>query len=742
MGPDLLHLSAAGVSLVLDCRGPGLPSVAHWGAALDDVSAELLVAVAPQPIGFSVDGTVRPSLLPEQSSGWLGSPGLAGHRDGRGWATAFEVTTVESADDAVHLEAVDATAGLKVRIDLELQPAGVLRGRAAVTGTAPGTFWLEHLTLFLPVPEHATELLDFTGHHLRERQPQRTAFTQGLRVRENRTGRTGYDSAYLLCAGTTGFDNRTGEVWALHTAFSGGARSIAERTYHGWSALGGGELLLPGEIGLAEGETYQTPWVYAGYSATGLDGVSSRFHRYLRSRPHHPATPRPVVVNTWEAVYFDHDLARLSELARAAAAIGAERFVLDDGWFGSRRDDTSGLGDWFVSPAVWPDGLGPLVTEVRGLGLEFGLWVEPEMINPDSELARAHPDWIMSTGARLPREARHQQVLDLANPAAFDCVLGRLDALLTAYDIAYLKWDHNRDLVEAGHPGSGRAGVHDQTLAVYRLLDELRARHPGVEIESCSSGGGRVDLEILERTDRVWASDCIDAHERVSIQRWTSLLIPLELIGSHVGAPASHTTHRTLPLSMRAGAAIFGHLGIEWDLTRASAEEISEMSDWVRLYKSLRPLLHTGELVHADVTDPAYSVTGVVSADKTDALFAIIATGTSAAYPPGTAGLPGLAENRTYHVRPQPPGDVADGNAAAWGAALPWCTPTGVRLTGRTLGTVGLRLPVLYPDRVLLVRVTAAGLPPEGSTPAGLLPEGSTPAANEFGPGTAAVGEA
>ncbi|GAA2893634.1 alpha-galactosidase [Actinoplanes cyaneus] len=715
MGPELLHLSAAGVSFVLDCRGPGLPSVAHWGAALDKASAELLTAVAPQPIGFSVDGTVRPSLLPEQSSGWLGTPGLAGHRDGSAWSTAFQVTAIDHrppadgrAPDAVQVRALDAEAGLEVSIDLELHPAGVLRGRAALTGTAPGTYWLEHLTLFLPVPDRAAELLDFTGHHLRERQPQRTAFTHGLRVRENRTGRTGYDSAFVLCAGTTGFGNRSGEVWALHTAFSGGARSIAERTYHGWSALAGGELLLPGEAGLAEGETYRTPWVYAVHSTTGLDGVSSRFHQYLRSRPNHPSTPRPVVVNTWEAVYFDHDLARLTELAKAAATIGAERFVLDDGWFGSRRDDTSGLGDWFVSPEVWPDGLEPLISVVRGLGMEFGLWVEPEMINPDSELAREHPDWIMSAGDRLPRPARRQQVLDLANPSAFDHILGRLDALLTDHDIAYLKWDHNRDLVEAGHPGSGRAGVHDQTLAAYRLLDELRARHPGVEIESCSSGGGRVDLEILERTDRVWASDCIDAHERVSIQRWTGLLIPLELIGSHVGAPESHTTRRSLPLATRAGAALFGHLGIEWDLTRASESDISELSAWVALYKELRGLLHDGTLVHADVTDPAYSVTGVVSRDGSDAIFALTATSTSASYPPGTIGLPGLAEDRTYHVRPQPPGDVADGNAAAWGAALPWCTPQGVRLNGRTLGTVGLRLPVLYPDRVLLVRVTAA----------------------------------
>jgi alpha-galactosidase len=219
----------------------------------------------------------------------------------------------------------------------------------------------------------------------------------------------------------------------------------------------------------------------------------------------------------WEAVYFDHDLDRLTELARRAAAVGAERYVLDDGWFGSRREETRGLGDWTVSPEVWPDGLAPLADRVHDLGMQFGLWFEPEMVNPDSDLYRAHPEWVLGA-ARLPPSWRHQQVLNLAHPDAYAYILERLDALLTEYDIAYLKWDHNRDVVDAP--------VHAQTLAVYRLLDELRARHPGVEIESCSSGGARVDLGILARIDRVWGSDSNDALERQHIQRWTALLLP------------------------------------------------------------------------------------------------------------------------------------------------------------------------------------------------------------------------
>ncbi|MGP4111943.1 alpha-galactosidase [Streptomyces sp. 4N509B] len=722
MAPDssdhLLHLRAAGVSLVLDLSGRRLPRVVHWGADLGPLAPEELAALhlaqRPQPIGFSVDGPVPVAVLPEQSAGWLGTPGLVGNRGGADFSTAFvteEITgdvTEDVAREGGHLRvtARDDVAGLSLTLTVELTPAGLVRQRATLTNEGTTPFSLDALHLTLPVPTHATELLDFTGHHLRERTPQRAPFSQGLRVRENRTGRTGYDAAYLLVAGTAGFGNRTGEVWGVHTAWSGNHRTVAERTFHAVALLGSGELLLSGEILLRPGESYASPWQFASYAANGLDELSARFHRELRARPEHPSRPRPVVVNTWEAVYFDHDLDRLRRLADAAAAVGAERFVLDDGWFGSRRDDRRGLGDWYVSPEVWPEGLTPLIDHVTGLGMEFGLWVEPEMVNEDSELARAHPDWIMATGDRLPGAARHQQVLDLARPEAFAHILARVDALLTAYPIAYLKWDHNRDLVEAGHQPGGHAGVHDQTLAVYRLMDELRRRHPGLEIESCSSGGGRVDLEILGRTDRVWVSDCIDALERQRIQRWTNALIPLELMGTHVGAGLAHTTDRRHPVDFRAGTALFGHFGIEWDLTRATPKELARLTEWVALYKELRPLLHGGVAVHGDHQDPAFELHGVVAEDASDALFALVATATSAAYPPGPVRLPGLAADAVYHVRPQPPGEVPDGNAHRWGVALPWWTDEGVRLPGRVLETAGLQTPVLFPERLVLLRAT------------------------------------
>ncbi len=705
--PAHLHLRSAGVSLVLDCTGDGLPRVLHWGADLgplpDTSLASLAAAARPQLVSSSLDVRVPLALVPEQSAGWLGTPGLTGHRDGTGFSTAFSVRHLESGPGAVTVEAEDSQAGLALRIELELDAAGLLRRRATVTDRTPAgedraPYTVDGLLLALPVPPRATELLDLAGRHLRERSPQRHEFTVGTHLRENRRGRTGLDATLVHVAGESGFGFREGEVWGLHTAFSGNHRSLAERTAAGVRMLGGGETLLPGEVRLGPGEAYTTPWVYASYGR-GLDELAGRFHRHLRARPHHPRGARPVTLNTWEAVYFRHDLAKLTALADAAAEVGAERFVLDDGWFLGRRDATAGLGDWYVDPEVWPQGLHPLAEHVRGLGMEFGLWVEPEMINPDSDLARARPEWILAAGGRMPPEARHQQVLDLARPEAYDHVLERLDALVTEYRLTYLKWDHNRDLVDAGHGSHAAGGVHGQTLAVYRLLDELRARHPGLEIESCSSGGGRVDLGVLERTDRVWTSDCIDALERQGIQRWTGLLLPPELLGAHVGGSRAHTTGRRHTLGLRAGTALFGHFGIEWDLTKAKPEDRTALAAWVALYKDLRGLLHTGDVVRGDHPDPALWVHGVVAADRSRAVYALVQTETSVQSTAGPVTLPGLDPDAAYRLTPLPPGDRCEGPT---GDALPWWRD-GVELPGRVLATAGVQAPTLYPERLVLV---------------------------------------
>ncbi|MEO5851093.1 MAG: alpha-galactosidase, partial [Nocardioides sp.] len=527
--------------------------------------------------------------------------------------------------------------------------------------------------------------------------------------REGRRGRTGSDAAFLMAAGTPGFGFRHGQVWAVHTAWSGNHVVYAERVLSGLRVLGGGEVLLPGEVVLGPGESYTSPWLLATYGA-GLDAVAAAFHRHVRARPTHPRSPRPVVLNTWEAVYFDHDLDQLVGLAELGAKVGAERFVLDDGWFLGRRDDTAGLGDWRVDPAVWPLGLAPLVVAVRELGMDFGLWFEPEMVNEDSDVARAHPDWILAPGGRLPLAARNQQVLNLTIPEAWTFVLESMSTLIGELGVAYVKWDHNRDLVEAGERSTGEPRVHAQTLAVYELMDELKRRHPGLEIESCSSGGGRVDLEVLQHTDRVWASDCIDALERQRIQRWTGQLLPPELVGSHVGAPTAHTTHRTHALAFRAATAVFGHFGIEWDLRTASAGELDELAAWVSLYKEERELLHHGTTVRADHADVAHWLHGVVSEDRRRGLFAFVALDTAVAAQPGRLRLVGLDPSLSYRLDPV---HLSAGAMVRTRSGEPrwWTEPTTV--LGEVLESVGLQGPMLYPEQALLFRVVAEGLTPD-----------------------------
>jgi alpha-galactosidase len=682
------------VSLVLTPSDTGEPVVQHWGEALGELGTEELQALAEvRALGVphsALDEPRTAGLVPLSPSGFTGTPLLELARPGVVAPVLLDGWSCAASADVVSFSASDTTLGVEVRVELELTPEGLVRARTIVRNTRDAGLAVVAVRMALPVPHQATELLDLTGRWIGERVPQRSPWRQGTWQRTSRHGRTGHDATLLLSAGTPGFGFRSGEVWAVHVAWSGDQTVYAERTPEGESLLGGGELLAPGEVALERGETYESPWLVGAWSGEGLDGISVRIHEYVRR-----TTPRPVrkvLVNTWEAVYFDHDLVRLSELAEAAAEVGAERFVLDDGWFRGRRDDRRGLGDWTVDPEVWPEGLHPLINRVHELGLDFGLWVEPEMVNPDSELARAHPDWILGARETSPPTWRHEQVLDLSVPAAYEHVRDALLALLDEYDIAYLKWDHNRDLIDV--PGS-----HAQTLAFYRLLEELRAAHPALEIESCASGGGRIDLGVLARTDRVWPSDTIDAVERQRINRWTTLVVPPEMTGNHLGGPSAHTTGRTHRLELRAATALIGHFGIEWDLRTLTAVERSQVAAWVALHKQLRDVVATGRLVRSDHPDPAAFVTGVVSDDRAEGWFVVALTGLSATQHLAPVLLEGLDPDRRYQLTEETPTHGQHGLDLAprqLSAVLP----------GDVLGRVGVRLGVTAPEtaRVLHVR--------------------------------------
>ena len=708
---ETFYVRSAGASFLLalcpGASGGHVPVVLHWGADLGDLGdadvAALVEARVLRAPHSALDDARWLSLLPDNVSGFTGTPAVEGLRSEATptWAPRFGGWTLTRDGSAARVAGHDDEAGLAVDVELRLTPEGVLRSRTTLRNTGRTPYQVGAVRTVLPVGPEAGEVLDLTGRWTRERAPQRRPFGQGTWQRAGRHGRTGHDATLLVVAGTPGFGNRTGTVWGLHVGWSGDTVHYAERTAEGESLLGAHELLGPGEVVLAAGEEHTTPWTYGVWSDAGLDGLSDRLHAWQRTRPLAPRGPRKVLVNTWEAVYFDHDLDRLTALADAAAEVGVERFVLDDGWFRGRRHDRAGLGDWTVDTDVWPDGLHPLVDHVHARGMDFGLWVEPEMVNVDSDLVRAHPDWVLRGRHDLPPEWRFQQVLDLQHPDAYAHVRDALLGLLATYDIAFLKWDHNRDLVDVGH--AGRPAVHGQTEALYRLLAELRDQHPELEIETCASGGGRVDLGVLGLTQRIWPSDTIDALERQEIQRWTSLLAPLETIGAHIGSPTAHTTGRTHGLDFRAGTALLGHLGIEWDLTRATPEDRALVASWIALHKEVRPLVASGVAVHGEPADPSLRLTGVVAADRSEAVFVLASVATSAYQTPVPLALPGLDHDRAYAVSEVTPG--AGGGSTAETAS--WVAGEGLVLPGSVLARAGIRVPVMRPETARVLRVRA-----------------------------------
>lgn len=690
------HLCDAATSIVVDLS-TGVPAVTYWGARLDDPAAAALDR--PPIVHGGLDVAPLTALVPEHGSGWRGRPGLVGHRPGgTDWAPRFG--ECEAAGDERRLRVVtrDPVAGLTLAFDLELRDTGALVVSSCLTNDGSSRYLLGASTLTLPIAGAAGEVLSLHGRWSREFHASRSRLGVGAVVGENRSGRTSHESPPFVALTSAGASEWSGEAWGVHLAHSGNHAWIAEVLPDGSRYLQIGELLAPGEVCLEPGDSYRTPEVVCSYSSAGLTPMSWGLHREVRRRS--PAVDtRRVLVNTWEAVYFDHDFERLCRLADAAAAVGVERFVLDDGWFGSRRDDTSGLGDWVVSPEAHPRGLGPLIAHVVSRGLDFGIWVEPEMVNEDSDVYRAHPEWVLADRRRPHVRGRGQLVLDLTNDAAFDHVLGQLDALLGAHDVSFVKWDMNRVHVAASD-ASGAAATSRQTRALYRLLDELRARHPRVEFESCASGGGRIDHGILGRTVRVWTSDCNDPLERHAIQRGASLFVPNEMLGAHVGPRVSHTTGRTASMGFRAATALFGWMGVECNLLEIRDDEREVLARAIAAHKAHRGLLHSGDVVRFDTGDDAVAH-GVYATDRSEALvcYAQIASSAVSVAPPWR--LPGLDPAATYDVvRVDLDGPPRGGGRSPVG----WLS-AGTTATGRDLAALGLPVPPMWPETALVVHL-------------------------------------
>ncbi len=680
---DLHLLAADDLHVVIDTTS-AIPAVVHWGrdpGSLDGLAARLERPRAPA----TLDAPAPLTLVPG-AGGFPGRAGLECHRSGGRVSAAAWDSTWSVSSTGLWFEAIDEAAGLSIVGSLRVEAAIIVD--VSVTNTGDESLFVDHLAPVLPLPDRSDEILRLTGQWCAEFQPLRMPWPIGTHLIETRRGRTSHDAVPVAFFGPHGFGEHHGDVHGVHLAWSGSHTVRIDRLPDGRRLVQAGELLVPGEIALGPGERYDAPTLLAT-AGDGLTACSQRFHRHIRQGQ--PERPRPVLLNTWEAVYFDHDLDRLRALADRAASVGVERFVLDDGWFGGRRDDTAGLGDWWVSPDAHPEGLGPLIDHVTGLGMEFGIWVEPEMVNPDSDLFRAHPAWVLGDPSLT---GRNQLVLDLSIDECWQHVHAALDRLLHDHDIAFVKWDMNRDIAATGS--------HRQTLALYRMLDSLGVRHPGLEIESCASGGGRADAGILCRTQRIWTSDCNDPHERQTIQRGFSTHLPPEVMGAHIGPPRAHTTGRTHRLAFRAATALFGHLGIEWNLLDATERELDKLRSWVDLHKELRPLLHGGDVVRLDPPDDASMAHGVVSTDRSAAIFSFAQMSTARAPTPPQLLLPGLDPDGSYLVsRIVMPGDPLGLAPEQPG----WIDGDGVVASGRALASVGIQMPRLLPESALLLRV-------------------------------------
>ncbi|WP_405020628.1 alpha-galactosidase [Kitasatospora sp. NBC_00070] len=580
----------------------GSPRHLHWGAVLDTAALTGLT-VAASPAASSFEADPAPDELAPQTGARFGPAGLqvrfADGTSGAQWN--FAGHTLQ--DGELRLQLTDRHYPLAARLCYRVRPGSDVIERwteLTHTGTADaGPITVDRLdsAAWTAPARPDYRLSHLAGGWNSEFQLHRDRLPVAETVLTSRRGLTSHHANPWLALDDGTADEEHGEVWSTALAWSGSWRITVHRDPVGRTGWTGGFGHEGVRWTLRPGESLHTP-VFAGlYTSGGFGAASRAWHTHLRScvLPA-PEQDRPVVYNSWEATGFEVDQAGQLRLARLAAGLGAELFVLDDGWFGRRTSDRSGLGDWTPRPEAFPDGLRPLADEVHRLGMAFGLWVEPEMVNRDSDLYRAHPDWVVHAPTRDATELRHQLMLNFGRPEVEGWAHRTLDRLVREHDVDWLKWDANRGVTEAGwagHPDPDRLWI-DHPRAVHRIMDRLRADHPGLRIEACAGGGGRADLAVLARTDQIWTSDNTDPVDRIAIQHGFSQLFPAQVMAAWVTDSPNTTTGRTTPLRFRFHVAMAGALGLGGDLTGWSEAELAEAAALVARYRQIRPLVQHG----------------------------------------------------------------------------------------------------------------------------------------------------
>ncbi|MFE7790484.1 alpha-galactosidase [Streptomyces sp. NPDC057460] len=629
-------LSTPRTSYALRIDATGAPCHLAWGPALTlEEVQEFVTEPAPPPSSF--EG--RPSVgdeLPVDGGPRYGPPSLQvrfadGTRAFEWQATGHRVHEPAPGSAELVLDFRDRLHPLRVALHYRVHDDSDVIERWTVLrndGDAPVALQrADSAAWTLPLRDDY-RLSHVTGQWSAETQLRRDLLPFGETVLTSRRGITSHHANPWVMLDAGDATENHGQVWSAALAWSGSWRITVQRTPDGRAGFTGGAGHEGPSLLLGPGEEYTTP-VHAGLYCEGGFGAASRaWHAYTLAHVlPHPQEIQPVLYNSWEATGFDVDEAGQKALAARAAALGVELYVMDDGWFGGRRSEEAGLGDWTPTPDRFPRGLTPLVEEVHRLGMRFGLWVEPEMVSPDSDLYRKHPDWVLHFPHRARTELRNQLVLNFARHDVAEWAYGWLTRLVGDHGIDFLKWDMNRAFSEAGWPDRTEGADEVWTTYVHHLydvIDRLRADHPHLRIEACSGGGGRVDLGILSRTDQAWPSDNTDAADRVTIQHGYSQLYPARTMAAWVTDVPNQLTGRSVPLRFRFHVAMAGALGIGGDLSRWSDAELAEGAGLLAEYKRVRHLVQHGtqHRLRAPVDDgPA--ATQYVAADGSETLLLV-----------------------------------------------------------------------------------------------------------------------
>jgi alpha-galactosidase len=568
----------------------------------------------PVPLEYPTPGIGDyrvPALVVEQPDGSTAlEPRFVSHRifAGKPAIPGLPATYVQSYDEAETLEIllVDTPAALEVRLFFTIyssRPVVVRSARIRNVGSVPLTVECA-MSATLDLPDSEWDLVHLSGAWARECHVRTRHLEAGSQAIGSLRGASGHQHNPFLVLKRASTTEESGEAYGLSLVYSGNFLAEAEVDSYETTRLRIGINPEGFSWALDPGAEFCTPEAILVYSEAGLGALSDAYHGLYRERLARGVwrdAPRPIVINNWEATYFDFDEARLLEIAAAAQGLGVEMFVLDDGWFGRRDSDASSLGDWTVNRAKLPGGIEGIARQIEALGLQFGIWIEPEMISQRSQLFTDHADWVVGMPSRPSTEGRNQLVLDMSRREVVDHLFGVLSDLLGRAPISYVKWDMNRNITQPFSPSlpPHRQGefFHRYILGVYELYERLTRAFPHVLFESCASGGGRFDPGMLSFAPQAWTSDDTDAVERLRIQWGTSLCYPVSSMAAHVSAVPNHQTGRVTPLATRAAVAFFGILGYELDLNALGAEDRQAVADQIAYYKERRELFQRGRLV-------------------------------------------------------------------------------------------------------------------------------------------------